>query len=240
MSKLADAMRRAARPEARPIGFAATAVARNATVLVIARVGSAAEAGKAGKAGADAVVTTKADDAGKEAAGAIWGVEAGLKDREAAKALAKSGADFLVFDDDATDASILLEEDLGYVMRIGLDATDTFLRTVETLPLDALLVPALDGALTVRRTLDLRRVATFARKPLIVQVADAVEPAVLEALRECGVIGVVVDGAAAVAGLRARVDGLAPRRRTRDSRSVRLTPVAADGSVRIEEDDDDD
>lgn len=238
MSKLADALRKAARPDTRPIGFAATTGAHTPTMLVIARVGSAAEAVKASKAGADAVITTRLEDIGKDG-GVLWGIEAALTNREAAQALLARGADFLVFDDETTDAAVLLEEHLGFVMRIGLDAPDTFLRSAAGLPLDALLVPPLEGALTVRRTLDLRRVATFTRLPLIVPVTDAVEPAVLEALRDCGVIGVVVDGAAAVTALRTKVDGLTPRRRARDSRAVRLTPVSTGGAVRIEEEDED-
>jgi hypothetical protein len=239
MSKLADAMRRATRREVRPIGFGAATATKNPTMLVLARVATAADAAKAAS-GADAIITVKGDDIVKSAGGALWGTEAVTNDREAAKALVAGGADFLVFDDDATDASVLLVDDLGFVMRIGLDASDTFLRTVEGLPLDALLVPALDGALTVRRTLDLRRVSSFARKPLLVPVTPDIQPTALETLRDCGVIGVVVDGAAGAAALRPKIDGLAPRRRPKDGRSVTLATGTSPASVRIEEEDEDD
>lgn len=238
MSKLADAMRKAARPEARPIGFSAAAPRANPTMLVLARAGSAAEVRKAADQGADCVIAASASiaDAGK----AVWGTEARMKDRDAAKALVKNGADFLVFDDDTTNAAILLEEDLGYVMRIAYDAPDTFLRTVEGMPLDALLLPSLDGALTVRRTLDLRRIATFARKPLLLPVENGIEPEVLEALRDCGVIGVVADGSAGVQALRPKIDALAPRRKPKDGRSVQLAPAGTGFAVRVDEDHDDD
>jgi hypothetical protein len=234
MSKLADAMRKAARPEARAIGFAATSAKANPTMLVIARAGSAADVRKSADQGADCVITASAtlSDAGK----AVWGSEAPMKDRGGAQALVKSGADFLVFDDETTDAAVLLEEDLGYVMRIAFDAPDTFLRTVEGMPLDALLLPPLDSALTVRRTLDLRRIATFARKPLLLPVENSVEPAVLEALRDCGVIGVIAEGAAGVTALRPKVDGLVPRRKAKDARSVQLAPSGSGFAVRVDED----
>ena len=233
MSKLADAMRKATRPEARLIGFASASAKPNPTMLVIARASSAADVRKSADQGADCVIAASANisDAGK----AVWGTEAQIKDRDAAKALVKNGADFLVFDDGTTDAAVLLEDDLGYVMRITFDAPDTFLRTVEGMPLDALLVPALGGSLTVRRTLDLRRIATFARKPLLLPVDNDIEPTVLEALRDCGVIGLVTEGSAGVSALRPKVDGLAPRRKAKDTRSVQLAPSGSGFAVRVDE-----
>src|SRR5579884_4280138 len=142
MSKLADAMSRATRREARPIGFTATVTKPPPTMLVLARVSAASAAAEAAQAGADAVVLTAAGTVPRESGSElIWGTEAPVKDRAAARALREAGADFVVFDDAATDAAVLLEEELGFVMRIDLDASDTFLRTVDSLPLDALLVP---------------------------------------------------------------------------------------------------
>lgn len=232
MSKLADAMRQATRPEARPIGFAATAAASTPTMLVLARAG-AAEPVK----GVTALITAAA--AAKRPEGvALWGTEGAVEGRDGAKRLKEAGADFVIFDDESTNASVLLEEDLGYVMRIDLDASDTFLRTVEGLPLDALLVPALDGALTVRRTLDLRRIASFARKPLFMPVTAAVDPTDLEALRACGVIGIVTsaDDAAAVQEKVAKL----PRRRPRESRAVDITARGAATPLPVEEPSEDD
>lgn len=235
MSRLAEAMRRAARRDAQPIGFAATVARSNPTMLVLARAMSAADAADAVSRGADAVISATEESIAHEGSGALlWGTETPVQGRDGARALRGAGADFLVFSDDTTDASVLLEEDLGFVMRIGLDASDTFLRVVEGLPLDALLVPSLAGALTVRRTLDLRRLANFARKALLLPVAPDIAGAELEALRDCGVIGVVVDGPAGAAALRPVVDALAPRRRPKEGRSVSVLPRVA-GVSHIEE-----
>lgn len=223
MSKLSEAMTRTLRREARSIGFAANNAQRTASMLVIARV-AAAQAGA--PRGADAVITPDTS-ALSDGAAALWGTEAPVRDREGARALRQAGADFIVFSDDTTDAAVLLEEDLGFVMRVALDATDTYLRTVEGLSLDALLVPGLEGSLTVRRTLDLRRIAGFARKALILAVHPEISPVDLEALRDCGVIGVVAEDAEAVAALRGKVDALPPRRRPKDARgSTVLLPAA--------------
>ena len=211
MSKFADALRRAARPQARPIGFAAASAPKQPTILLVARAAGAAVDG------ADAVIASDASGAGA----ALWGTEAAVSDRAAAAALAQAGAAFVIFDDASTDAAVLLEEGLDFVMTIALDASDTFLRTVESLPIAGLLAPALDGALTVRRTLDLRRLTAFTRKPLLLPVTAEIEPVALETLRDCGVLAVVAD-AAAVPALRSKIDGLPPRRRPRDEGGVTL------------------
>ena len=237
MSKLADAIDRALRREARPIGFGANAARRIPTMLVFARVTGAADAAAAAAAGADAVITA-GDHFPRSAEGAVmWGSEAPVQGRAGARALREAGADFLVFDDESTDAAALLEEDLGYVMRIALDVSDTFLGTVgvrtspvEDLRLDALFVPGLDGPLTVRRMLDLRRVAGFARTGLILPVRTEIDPADLEALRDCGVVGVVADGPDGAAALRSKVDEL-PARRPR--RKVRGSTVLLPSSVGV-------
>lgn len=241
MSKLADAMARATRREVRPIGFAAGNRQRHATMLVLARAAGPADAAAAAEQGADALIRgTAASGTDKTGDGAFWGSEAAVKDRAGAAAARQAGADFLVFDDESTAASVLLEEELGFVMRAGLDASDTFLRTVEGLPLDALLVPSLDGPLTVRRTLDLRRVAGLARKALLMPVPAEIDPGDLEALRDCGVIGVIGDGPAAVAALRARVDGLPARREQKERRAVSIAPVMGGSRVAVEEPPDED
>jgi hypothetical protein len=233
MSKLAEAMRRALRPEARPIGFGIATAPPNRTVLLLARVAGGAEAGQVGGA-ADAFITSTTD--GAPAGGTLlWGAEAAVAGRAGARALREAGADFLIFDDATTDASVLLEDGLGFIMRVDFEASDTYLRSVEGLPLDALLVPGLDGALTVRRTLDLRRLTAFTRKPLILPVRPDIDPTHLEALRDCGVLGVVAEGAEAVAALRAKIDALPPRRRTKDGRAVSLTLRTTGTSVTVEE-----
>ncbi len=165
----------------------------------------------------------------------LWGSEAPVAGRDDVRALREAGAGFLVFDADTTPAAALLDNDMGYIMRVDPAASDTFLRTVETLPLDGLLVPSLEGALTVRRALDLRRLSTFTRKMLVLGVAPAVDPVDLEALRDSGVIGVVVDGVEGVAALRAKVDALPPRQRPRDGRGVSVALRATGSAYEVEE-----
>lgn len=229
MSKITDAMRRAMRREARPIGFATTSSAANATMLVVARPGTDKPEAVA-KAGADAVLLAEVSKNGL-----LWGSEAPIEGARGTKTLRDAGCDFVVFDADTTAAAALLEDGLGYIMRVDLDASEALLRGIEGLPLDAVLVPALGGALTVRRTLDLRRLVAFVRKPVIVPVDAGITAAELEALRDCGVIGVVVEGAAGAKALRVTVDKLAPRKRNRDGRGISIGIQARGDSYEVEE-----
>lgn len=241
MSKLADAIRRATRREARPIGFAATAAKANPSLLLIAR-GAPADAQELLTAGADAVLSS--GNVTLNGGSGFWGSDAPIAGREAAKELVSAGAGFVVFDADTTSAAVLLEDQLGPVMRISLDAEDSFLRTVESMSLDALLAPELPGdTLTVRRTLDLRRLASFARKPLLVPAAAGIDATTLETLRDCGVVGVIAEGADAVKALRATIDALPPRKRPTDSRGPAVglstrAEMAAEQPEEGEEDDD--
>lgn len=233
MSKLSDAMRRVSRRESRPIGFAVATAQKNPTMLVLAR-GTAAQAAAIAAAGADAVLLTDAPAAGAAPA-ALWGSAAALADREAAKALREAGAGFVVFDAATTPASALLEDELGFVMSLALDTAEATLRTIEALPLDALLVTPLSGALTVQRSLDLRRVTAFARKPLLMPVDAAISATDLETLRDNGVIGVVVEGVAAAGALREMVDGLPPRKRAADGRGASIALRATGSSYEVQQ-----
>lgn len=234
MSKLADLMRRAARQETRPIGFAVTTAQRQPTMLVLARV-PAAQAAAAAAAGADAVIVADGQAATVDLSRILWGSEAPVAGRDDVRALRAVGAGFLVFDADTTPAAALLEDDVGYIMRVDPGASDTFLRSVETLPLDGLLVPSLEGALTVRRALDLRRISSFTRKMLVLGVAPTIDPVDLEALRDSGVIGVVVDGVEGITAVRAKVDALPPRQRSRDGRGVSIALRATGTTYQVEE-----
>lgn len=222
MSKLSDALRRVTQRESRPIGFTATATKAPPTMLVLAQAGGA-DAGALKDAGADGAIL---QSGGTGPDGSLWGVELTSGGREKAVELAGAGCAFIVFDAETTDAAVLLEDDLGFIMRVDPDASDTFLRTVEGLPVDALLVPGVGAPLTVRRTLDLRRITGFTRKPLIVEVDAATDGTTLETLRDCGAIAVVANGTAGATALRAAVDALPPRKRKGEGRGSSLNLAA--------------
>lgn len=234
MSKLSERMRRTSRAESRPVGLVVTATAPQPTMLVIAEAG-AKDAAKAAES-ADAVLLT--EDAGGEviAAAATGGLPVGVRlaraDRARVAQLREAGVDFLVLTEDAA-ASALMDEEISYILDVPGEPSDTDLRALDALPLEAILTPAIDTALTIRGSINLRRFVAFARKPLMLPVAPSIDAADLEALRELNVLLLLVPATGA-ATLRETVSTLPPRRHRRTDRGVGV-PSLMFGNARVEE-----
>jgi hypothetical protein len=251
MSKLAEKIRRVTLGEPTPMGFGAAGRVRTATMLLL---GLAAErwaerARQAASGGVDALILAFADGAPKEgdlrdavrAAGDVpCGIQLGQADPEVIERLHQAGIDFVVFEAERTTAAALLDETLGYVLHLREEISDVYLRTLEPLPLDAILLPFPGDSLTVRAQMELQRVAGLARTPLIVTVTPSTGPAELQCLRDVGVAGVAVDlglpgGAEALPALRQGIEGLPARRRRREERGEPLLPAMAPPEAEEEE-----
>ena len=238
MSKLSERMRRAARTDARSVGFTPVATAPQPTMLVVVEMSGKDTA--ASVEGADALLfpdSAPEADLKAAAAGAIpVGVRLTKGDRARVAALKEAGVDFVVLDEESA-ASALMEEDVCYILQIAGEPSDTDLRALDALPLEGLLAPPVDGALTIRRSINMRRFVAFARKPLMLPVSGEADAADLEALRELNVL-LLLAPATAAAGLRERVMALPPRRR-REGAAVGV-PTMVLGRPRVEEPDEDD
>ena len=192
--------------------------------------------------GADVVLIGRADAAAAtggatEAAGAPVGAWiSGGADNEA-KSYRDAGFDFVVFDPDAASATALLDEEIGYVMSLPPDMSDNELRTIEAFQLDAVSIGAVQGPLTVRRQIDLRRVFSLARRPLMAVIDAATTVPELQALRDANIIVVACEGAENVERLRKTIDALPPRARRKDG-DDRPTPLVPRAHVAEEADDD--
>lgn len=243
MSKLSEAIKRTTRAEAPQIGFAPAQSKPRATMLLAALVAPDAQPPE----GADIVLVQGAAKAPTANGARQQPLRGAWLDSAADAARAHQGGfDFIVFNADEAPAAVLLEEDAGLVMQAPDELPDSLVQALQWLPLDALLV-RWEGALTVRRQLELQRVSGFSRKPLFLFVANEPSARELEALREAGVVGLVVDltqtgGEKRLAALRTTIDGLRPRpKRSRDG----LGLVSVNSSMLtmaepLHEDDDDD
>jgi len=248
VSKLADKIRKATRAEPGPIGFGAAVERKPApTLLCLVRLagGQAKEAAQAATRGADAVILDGADAShlsglAKELGGVPLGIRCTKADRATAAKAREAGADFVVIDGESAAESVL-EEKLGYVFVTPHEVGDVVLRVMETLQLDALLVPPPDGSFTLRRLLDLRRLSLFTRAPLLMEVAPDASASHLQALRESGVVGVILDGRhlSKLASLRATLESLPPRGRRREERAEAILPAAVASASSEDEDDED-
>jgi hypothetical protein len=227
------------------MGFGAARHAARPSMLT-GFLGPGAEAAAARDAGADFIVVDarardlSAADA-KTARGAagdlplgVWGKATG---GDAAKEFAEAGVDFLLFDPDSTPAAALLVEKLGYVLALPDAPEELFLRSLEALTLDAVLLDSVPSPLTVSRQIELHRVGMLARKPILCQVQPDAAQTDLECLRAAGVVGLIVAGAVAgVTRLKETVAALPARRQRREERPVVALPR---GNTHDEEDDDD-
>lgn len=248
MSKLADKIRKATHAEPGPIGFGAVAADKAApTLLCLVRLagGQAKEAAQAAAGAADAFILDGADVShlsglAEKLGDATLGVRCTKADRATTAKAREAGADFVVIDSESAAESIL-EEKLGYVFVTPHEVSDIVLRVMETLPLDALLVPPPDGSFTLRRLLDLRRLSLFTRAPLLMEVPPDAGAPHLQALREAGVVGVILDGRhlGRLAALRAMLESLPPRGRRREERAEAILPAAV-ASVAAEEEEEED
>ena len=247
MSKLSDKIRRSSRIEPQPMGFVTSRATSDATMVLVGRVRDARGASEMAQRGADAVILGSADRPAsasdrRDAGEMIVGGWIDGKAEQGAKSLKEGGFDFVVFDPDKTASTAVLEEDIGYVMAVPGNATDTELRTIEGFGLDAVDVGMLDGPMTVRRQMDLRRIFALTRKPLMASVPAQISQAELQALRDTNVVVVCVDSADAVAKLRSVIDALPARSKRRDEpdRPIAMVPRATGGDHEHDDDDDDD
>jgi hypothetical protein len=244
MSKLGDRIRKAMRQEPAPIGFRAVRPEKNPQLLVAVQLDSEDKnkVADAAEKGAAAILLkgAQADDvaAAAQSAGEVpVGAWPKVVDPKANAALIEAGADFLVFDADSTPASALLDDKLGYVLALRSGQDENFLRVLESVALDAILLEDYVGPLTLRNQIELRLLAGLTRKTLMLPVKPSIESADLECLRDAGVSVLVIDDKALEelpALLKTVQDLPQPRRRRQTTLDV-LLPRAAEMAAAEEE-----
>jgi hypothetical protein len=245
MSKLAEMIRSAGRPDSGPLGFGLGGVRRAAaaSLLCLVRLDKDQAKKAGGTAEADAVILSgvepgKLADVIKKLKDAPVGLRLEGAERSDVAAAREAGADFVVVDERSSGES-LIEERIGLVLRLGAEVSDTELRALAGLPLEALEIGAAAEPFSVRRLVELRRLALLSQTPLLVDVEPGIKASRLEALRGAGVAGVVLDGKSAdkLEALRKAVLSLPVRGRRREERAEALLPSLAGVNAGEDEDD---
>jgi hypothetical protein len=214
--------------------------------LVRLSKGEAGKAEEAAKKGADGVIVegldaSKGKDVAKKAGESFVGAAVTDATRSEVGGLRDAGADFAVFGLESM-ADAMLEERIGLVLSLEADTDDTTLRLLGDMGLDALIVPGPGGKLSVSELLGFRRLAALARTPLLTEVKSDADTDLLQALREAGVVGVIVDatGIAKLEGLRERIAALPARGKKKEDKVEAMVPagaIAAGGDHEHEDDD---
>ena len=223
------------------MGFGAARPAARPSMLV-GFIGPERDLAAAVTAGADfALVESSGAPDGKglrTAAGDLpLGVATSVDGSEAAKALKEAGVDAVLVTD-GTAASALLNEDLGYVLTLPAAAEENYLRALDSLNLEAVLLETLPSPLTVAAQIELSRIAALARKPLLCKATSALTKDDLQCLRAAGCVGLLTD-AASVASLKESVAALPAKRQRKDDRPVVSLPRGSQAPAEEADDDDD-
>ena len=177
-----------------------------------------------------------------------WGVRASALTGDAVTGLREKGCDFLAFKPEGAQVGALSDEDAAYILCVSQDMDEQALRAIEDLPVDAVLL-ALDSVgppLTIQHLLAIGAVRGSFSKHFLLEAPADLTSGELEALKEMGVDGLVVDATAASAkemrGLQDRLMSLSRRQRNRGRKAGAIQPrdsYAAPASSHSEEDDED-
>lgn len=201
----------------------------------------------------DAVIVsgTAAVDAGEigEAAGSVrWGARAASLSTESAAAWREAGADPIVFSLSDTALGAVSSRDAARVLAIDAGLTPEELRDINPLPVDAVLVslPGNPAQWTLQDLAGIARVSGRVGKHLLAEISGAPDADTLEALRNAGVVGLVVGlslGEEAISGLKDALLNMPRPGADRRSRSSAILPgsvYAARRPAPAEDDPDDD
>lgn len=251
MEKLADLIQRASRPKAAPLGFASARTKAAPSMIIVAQInaGWKAAASDAIAAGASVILLSGSPQEAdvKSAAAAAADNPCGLIANDTAKldALSKNGIDFVVLDSEAP-ASALQTEDLTFLLNVNEDISDIQLRTIDSLPVEALVLDTPPATFTIGRQMELQRMTGLARRPMLMSPAADVSRDDLLSLRDSGVMLLAVDmsasgAAGTVAQLAKLVEALPPRRsRPRGEKGEVSLPTPSSSHGEHEEHDHDD
>lgn len=255
MSRFIDRLNWASQTVVPPLGFgAAQPVSEKPKMLLIASLAKADVDNLASYvAGADAglLPISKLSSGAKifkEISQAISDIPWGGWLRDAGtggvKQLEKVGCDFVVFPAANTSLAMLQSSEVGKILEVEASFSEGLLRTVNELPVDAVLVadePKKERFLTWHHLMLFRYFAGLLTKPLLVSVPSRVTDKELGALWQAGVVGVVVAAgvgqpAGGLKGLRQTIDNLAfPTQRKRGKAGALLPYVSGEASRVVEE-----
>ncbi|MEO9254073.1 MAG: hypothetical protein ABI305_00915 [Tepidiformaceae bacterium] len=252
MSQLQKKMSRTQRREGPHIGFGTVVRESPRAMLLAALVSDEAGGKRAFEAGAD-VVLLRAKDASAATPiveklavdKATVGVWVNSLEEDAAKALAKAGCDFVVSTLEGTASAAVDTERMGQIVMASDATSDTTLRALGPLGLDALFVERPAGAMTLAQQLDLVRIASFASTTLVVTIDPSATVSDLRVLRDSGAGVVVAPDGATVEQLKSLIESLiavpAPHKgKAADGREMAIVPSLGSHGHDEEEDDDDD
>ena len=158
------------------------------------------------------------------------------------------GCDFIVFDADNTSAAVLNDEDLGKVISVNQDLDEDTAHAMRGLSIDGAMYSPEGNLLplTVQRLIEIQQVHGLMGDPFVMTAPSELGSAELEAFRNAGITGLLVELSAldAVAETKEAIAKL-PRRKHKTSKGdimplVPFAPAQTESSQAEEEEDGED
>jgi len=179
-----------------------------------------------------------------------WGVWLRDSGQPEIKQIMKAGCDFVVFPAAKTSLAILQSGAVGRILEIEASLNDGLLRTIDELPVDAVLIAGelrKDHFLTWHHLMLFQHFANLLTKPLLVAIPSSVTANELQALWEAGVDGVIVEVEAGqpvgrISKLRQAIDKLTfpSQRKPRKTEALLPRTGGEPSTVTMEEEDEED
>ena len=245
-----DEIREGAPPQ---LGFGPRRAEKTPGIALIVSAGGKEGAAAARGLAPDAILVsgtavTDAGDIGEAAGNVRWGTRAASLSTESASAWREAGADPIVFSLGDTALGAVTSKDAARVLVVDSGLPPEELRDINPLPVDAVLVslPGDPAGWTLQDLAGIARVSGRVGKHLLAEVTGAPDGDTLEALRNAGVVGLVVDvslGEEAISGLKEALLNMPRPGADRRSRSSAILPGSVYASRRpapAEDDPDDD
>ncbi len=247
MSKFIDRLKQLTEGVPQPIGFrlGAKPAARLRIQLIGLLTKTKFDLPADSLAEADAVIMTNAEKAAEETLAALSGENQGIPVGVKLPAGMTAGMDFVVFNS-TQPISAFPDKKTGKILTLDREMPDGMLRTVNALPVDAVLV---DGeinneAVTYQDLLNIRRLTGAISKPLLLKVEAGISSGDLQACWEAGVDGLVVeiagDAAETLMKLRKIIDSLEFPDKNRKERLTPTLPRIAPEPPKHEEEEEED
>jgi len=148
-----------------------------------------------------------------------WGVWPASVDSDTVARYKERGCDFIVGSPEGLQLAALEEDDLAFFLALSAELDDRFLRAVENLPVDGVILTAgeLKSPLTVGHLMTLGAVRTMFGKHILVEASPELRETELEQLRNLGIVGIAVDleglSAGSLKGLQERIASVPRERR---------------------------
>jgi len=122
----------------------------------------------------------------------IWGKWLSKGDAEEVEKATKAGVDFLILP--VSGEVIPQDKKIGKIIQIEASITDILLRTVSSLPVDAVLLSGEENGLafTWKRLMSVHRFSSLTGKPVLIEVLTDITEIELQEIWEAGVSGIIV------------------------------------------------